>query len=258
MKQRPRNFIGGIMVVSLCGSMAPAQSEDSAAANLPDFRQIVRCATNRVFPAVIYVKCIRESFEQGKKTSQGVSGSGVLISESGEALTNWHVVDKAVEVRCLLYDGRALGARVVGYDKDTDLALLQLEAPEGTDEFPRAVIGDSTHLREGDFVMAMGAPWGMSRSVSIGIISCTRRYLPEASEYSLWLQSDCAISPGNSGGPLVNTAGEVIGINSRGHLWGGRHGVRGAGGDGEVHRDSAPRSRQGALELERFATSATT
>jgi serine protease Do len=222
MERRHWGGIVGIMGVWFCAGLATAQSDQRAAAvNLPDFREVVRGATDRVFPAVVYVKCIRENFEQGKKQSQEVSGSGVLISPSGEALTNWHVVDKAVEVRCLLYDGRALNAHVVGHDKDTDLAMLQLESVEKESEFPWAVIGESGHLREGDFVMAMGAPWGLSRSVSIGIISCTRRYLPEASEYSLWLQSDCAISPGNSGGPLVNTAGEVVGINARGHLWGG-------------------------------------
>jgi serine protease Do len=86
---------------------------------------------------------------------------------------------------------------------------------------PYALLGDSSHLTEGDFVMAMGAPWGMSRSVSIGIISSTRRYLPDNSEYSLWIQTDASISPGNSGGPLVNTEGEVIGINTRGVLFGG-------------------------------------
>ena len=82
-------------------------------------------------------------------------------------------------------------------------------------------MGDSTKLKEGDFVMAMGAPWGMSRSVSIGIVSCTRRFLPGHSEYSLWLQTDAAISPGNSGGPLVNTDGEIVGINTRAVMWGG-------------------------------------
>ncbi len=186
-----------------------------------DFRQIVRAAKQRVFPAVVYIKCIREGYEQGKRQSQEVSGSGVIISPRGEALTNWHVVEKALEVRCLLLDGQALAARVLGTDKDTDLALLQLELPPAAPDLPHAQVNPRDHVEEGDFVMAMGAPWGLSRSVSIGIISCTRRYLPEASEYSLWLQSDCAISPGNSGGPLVNTAGDVIGLTARGQLWGG-------------------------------------
>ncbi|MBN2447962.1 MAG: trypsin-like peptidase domain-containing protein, partial [Phycisphaerae bacterium] len=204
-----------------CG-LAPAQS-GAVAREMPpevDFRSIVRTAKDRVFPAVVFVKCIQENLEGGKRESNEVSGSGVLISADGEMITNWHVVDKATEVRCLLYDGRAMEAKVIGSDKDTDLALLKLGTSDG-ESMPYASLGDSTQLVEGDFVMAMGAPWGLSRSVSIGIISCTRRYLPENSEYSLWLQSDCAISPGNSGGPLVNTAGEVIGITSRGAMQGG-------------------------------------
>jgi len=133
--------------------------------------------------------------------AQEVAGSGVIISKGGEVLTNWHVVDKAIEVRCLLSDGRPLDAKVLGTDKDTDLALLQLEKPSGGALLPMAALGHSSLLKEGDFVMAMGAPWGMARSVSIGIISCTARFLATSSEYSLWLQTDASICPGNSGGP---------------------------------------------------------
>jgi serine protease Do len=186
-----------------------------------DFRQVIRSAKDKVFPAVVYIKVLQETHESGRKTSREIAGSGVIISAKGEVLTNWHVVDKAIEVRCLLYDGRAMTARVVGSDKDTDLALVQLEAPADSGTVPHAVLGDSDVLKEGDFVMAMGAPWGLSRSVSIGIVSCTRRFLPENSEYSLWLQTDAAISPGNSGGPLVNTDGAIVGINTRGVLFGG-------------------------------------
>lgn len=191
-----------------------------------DFRKVVTEAKGKVFPAVVFIKAVRESFESGRKSTQEVSGSGVLISADGEVLTNWHVVDKALEVRCLLFDGRAFSADVVGTDKDTDVALLKLKGRSRGVEgeavnLPHARMGDSTRLTEGDFVMAMGAPWGLSRSVSIGIISCTRRFLPESSEYSPWLQTDAAISPGNSGGPLVNTAGEVIGLNARGMIMGG-------------------------------------
>ena len=131
------------------------------------------------------------------------------------------MVDKAIEVRCLLLDGRAYHAEVLGTDKDTDLALLKLERPADDPAVAYAELGDSDALTEGDFVMAMGAPWGLSRSVSIGIVSCTRRYLEDHSEYSLWLQSDASISPGNSGGPLVNTQGQVIGINALGTSYGG-------------------------------------
>jgi serine protease Do len=187
-----------------------------------DFRQIVQGAKGKVFPAVVFIKCLRESHESGRKITQEVFGSGVLISPDGEMLSNWHVVDKAVEVRCLLYDGTNYTAEVIGTDKDTDLALLRLKLPEErTEPLPFAELGESSGLKEGDFVMAMGAPWGLSRSVSIGIISCTRRFLRNSSEYSLWLQTDASISPGNSGGPLVNTAGQIVGINTRGGTSGG-------------------------------------
>jgi serine protease Do len=208
--------------LTVCGlaAAALAQGPDRALAAL-DFRQVVNKAKDKVFPAVVFIRCVTENYEQGQKSAASVAGSGVIISEKGELLTNWHVVDKAVEVRCLLYDGRAFDARVIGSDKDTDLALLQLKLPENAPALPHATIGESAGLTEGDFVMAMGAPWGLSRSVSMGIVSCSRRFLEGASEYSLWLQTDASISPGNSGGPLVNTDGQVIGINARGTSMGG-------------------------------------
>jgi len=188
----------------------------SQAAAMPDFRQIVQSAKERVFPSVVYIRVISEVTSQGRKESQQSSGSGVVISEQGHVLTNWHVVDKATNVRCLMSDGRHYDAKVLGSDKDVDLAVIKLDLKEG-DKVPVAEIGDSTLLKEGDFVMAMGAPWGLNRSVSIGILSCLERYLEGISEYSLWLQTDAAINPGNSGGPLVNTQGQIIGINTRGN-----------------------------------------
>jgi len=202
------------------GASKPADRTEALTSGM-DFRKVVRDAKTKVFPAVVYIRCLRESRESGKKITQEVSGSGAVISARGEVVTNWHVIDKASKVRCLLYDGSALVAEVVGKDKDTDLALLQLKMPPSAKDLPYAVFGDSKKLKEGDFVMAMGAPWGLNRSVSIGIISCTSRYLPGSSEYSRWLQTDAAINPGNSGGPLVNTDGEIVGINTRGATGGG-------------------------------------
>ena len=221
-----RSCLSVLLIVLLCGlGCQPAETglqadKNSDLARL-DFRKVVKDAKDKVFPAVVYVKCLKESHAMGKKITEEVAGSGVIISPTGEVLTNWHIVDKAVEVRCLLLDGRAMDAKVVGSDKDTDLALLALTMGDDAKAVPYAVFGDSTTLKEGDFVMAMGAPWGLSRSVSIGIISCTSRYLPKNSEYSLWLQTDASISPGNSGGPLVNTTGRIIGINTRGAMMGG-------------------------------------
>jgi len=222
---------GSLVAAEKAGPPAAASpvAPAPAAGKLPfddllDFRQVIQSAKNKVFPAVVYIKVLKETHESGRKISQEVSGSGVIISAKGEVLTNWHVVDKATEVRCLLYDGRAMAAKVAGSDKDTDLALIHLDLPADSKPLPYAVLGDSDVVQEGDFVMAMGAPWGLSRSISMGIISSARRYLPENSQYSLWLQTDASISPGNSGGPLVSTAGEVIGINTRGILFGGEVG----------------------------------
>jgi len=206
------------LLLVVCAALSARGGEALAAL---DFREVVRGAKDKVFPAVVFVKCVRQSHEMGKKQSVEVAGSGVLVSAGGELLTNWHVVDKAIEIRCLLFDGRAFDAQAAGADKDLDVALVRLALPKGTGPLPFAELADSRALRAGDFVMAMGAPWGLARSVSIGIVSCTRRYLEGNSEYSLWLQTDASISPGNSGGPLVNTDGRIVGINTMGVIFGG-------------------------------------
>ncbi len=168
----------------------------------------------RVFPGVVFVKPIQESFEEGEKRKVIVYGSGVIISEDGLVVTNHHVSEKAIDIRCVLSDRREVAAKVLGHDLETDLALLKLELGQG-EKVPWVPLGDSDVLGEGQFVMAMGAPFGFTRSVSLGIVSNVHRCLG-ASPYNLWIQTDAAINPGNSGGPLVNVRGEVVGINARG------------------------------------------
>lgn len=197
-------------------------------------------AGGKVFPAVVYIQVVTGNLKSGRAQNDVVSGSGVLITPDGELLSNWHVVDKAQSIRCLLNDGRAFTAKVVGLDKDLDLSLLKLDLPEGTPPLPHAAIDYEDRLTEGDFVMAMGAPWGLNRSVSIGIVSCASRYLPEGT-YSLWYQTDASISPGNSGGPLVNTDGKVVGINTLGMLMGGTVGFS---IPAPTIRDALPRLRE--------------
>ncbi len=186
-----------------------------------DFQDTITDAKNKVFPSVVYIIGLKDDMQRGRKISSSVSGSGVIISPDGEILTNWHVVDKVKDIRCQLYDGNSYDAKLIGSDKDTDLALIKLDMPKNAKPLPFAKIKDIKELKAGDFVMAMGAPWGLNRSVSIGIISCERRYLPNKSQYSLWYQTDASISPGNSGGPLVNSDGYVIGINTLGSMRGG-------------------------------------
>ncbi|OGV41199.1 MAG: hypothetical protein A2X48_21680 [Lentisphaerae bacterium GWF2_49_21] len=210
-----------LIFITGCASFTGSDMGAGGKLSNPDFQSAMKTAKEKVFPALVFIITLREEFREGKKVTIESSGSGIIISADGEALTNWHVVNKATEIRCLLYDGTNYDAELKGDDKDTDLALLKLKLPEKHAPIPYASFGDSSKLKEGDFVMALGAPWGLSRSISVGIISCSNRFLPMRSEYSLWLQTDASISPGNSGGPLVNIDGTIIGINSLGSTAGG-------------------------------------
>lgn len=199
---------------ALCGCVGDGNFYSS------DFQETIQQAKDKVFPAVVHIRALKDDMQLGKNISSAISGSGVIISADGEVLTNWHVVNKVKNIRCQLYDGSSYDAELIGADKDTDLALIKLNLAKG--HVPAtAEIRDISTLKAGDFVMAMGAPWGLNRSVSIGIISCASRYLPNQSQYSLWYQTDASISPGNSGGPLVNAEGYVVGINTLGSMRGG-------------------------------------
>lgn len=138
-------------------------------------------------------------------------GSGVIIDPSGVVLTNAHVVGAASEVDVTLLDGTKHRAKVVGADKRTDLAVLRLEA--NGKKFPFLPLGDSSEVQVGDWVLAVGSPFGLQATVTSGIVSAKARQIG-AGPYDDYLQTDAAINPGNSGGPLVNMRGEVIGINT--------------------------------------------
>src|SRR5580765_1818560 len=107
--------VGLTSVAQTAGGDHPPAAVQTA---YPDFRQVVQDAKEKVFPAVVFIKCVRETSEGGKKESQQISGSGVIVSATGEILTNWHVIDKATSVRCLFSDGRHAEAKVIGFDKD--------------------------------------------------------------------------------------------------------------------------------------------
>jgi serine protease Do/serine protease DegQ len=138
-------------------------------------------------------------------------GSGVIIdAKKGYILTNHHVIDKATEVIVTLKDRRELTAKIIGSDPDTDVALLQVEAKD----LVAAPLGDSTQLRVGDYVVAIGNPFGLGGTVTAGIVSALGRAGLSIEGYEDFIQTDASINPGNSGGPLVNLRGEVIGINT--------------------------------------------
>lgn len=143
------------------------------------------------------------------RPSQG-AGSGVIISEDGYILSNNHVVEGAKEVTVTLADSKEYEAEVIGLDPKTDLAVLKIDAK---DELPSASLGDSERLKVGDWVVAIGNPFGLNHTVTSGIVSAKGRVIG-AGPYDDFIQTDASINPGNSGGPLFNMKGEVIGINT--------------------------------------------
>ena len=139
-------------------------------------------------------------------------GSGFIIDRSGYILTNAHVIDNAARIVVRLNSGEEFPAQLVGTDELTDLAVLKIEAGRNLDALKLA---DSSRVRVGDWVLAVGSPFGLSRTVTAGIVSQVNRETPDGSAFQRFIQTDAAINRGNSGGPLVNLDGEVIGINSQ-------------------------------------------
>jgi serine protease DegS/serine protease DegQ len=155
----------------------------------------------RMFPGIIIGPPL-------KRREQSL-GSGVIVSADGYVLTNNHVIQGAQEIEIVLYDGGATRARVIGSDAETDLAVLKIDAPN----LPSIAIADQTPPNVGDVVLAIGNPFGLGRTVTMGIVSALGRQL-KASTYEDFIQTDAAINRGNSGGALVNAHGELVGINS--------------------------------------------
>ncbi|MBA4501369.1 DegQ family serine endoprotease [Marinobacterium marinum] len=209
------------------------------AASLPDFTELVEDAS----PAVVNISTVQKSDSQTLSTPFGQFqgpggeelpeifrhffrdipqfrdrpnkaprslGSGFIISHDGYILTNHHVIKDADQVMVRLNDRRELEASVVGSDERTDVALLKIEA----DDLPVVPLGRSSELKVGEWVLAIGSPFGFDHSVTAGIVSATERALANEN-YVPFIQTDVAINPGNSGGPLFNLDGEVIGINSQ-------------------------------------------
>jgi serine protease Do len=139
-------------------------------------------------------------------------GSGFIVDRSGYILTNAHVIEDAARITVKLDSGEEYVARLVGSDDETDLAVLKIDAGK---DLPFVRLGDSDAAQVGDWVLALGSPFGLSRTVTAGIVSQTRRETPQGSAFQRFIQTDAAINRGNSGGPLVNMNGEVIGINSQ-------------------------------------------
>lgn len=204
-------------VLGFLGSAQPASSAGPAGAttaNLDDelldsYSRAVVDAVDAVAPAVVHVEVI--GVRQGRR-SEG-TGSGVVVSPDGLILTNNHVIDGAREIAVSLSDGRRFGARALGRDPDTDLAVLRGETGE---TLPTARLGNSKSVRQGQIAIAIGNPLGFQSTVTAGIVSAVGRSLRAQNGRLIGdvIQTDAALNPGNSGGPLVNSAGQIIGINT--------------------------------------------
>jgi Do/DeqQ family serine protease len=150
-------------------------------------------------------------FKRRPREEPRTSGSGVIVDPTGYILTNNHVIENAQDITVRLSDSRKFTATLVGRDPKTDLAVLKVQAPA---PLPTAEIGDSDRLRVGQWVVAIGNPFGLDRTVTVGIVSATARTRVGVATYENFIQTDASINPGNSGGPLLNLDGRVIGINT--------------------------------------------
>lgn len=215
---------GGIAVYSALnknnsGNATPIISTPGASNEIivssTKFETAITQAAEKIGPSVITIVCTipGQMTFFGKSADQESSGSGIIISADGYALTNNHVVEGASQIIGILADGTQLPAKLVGSDAYADLAVLKLDA----DGLTSAKLGNSDNLKPGETVLAIGSPLGdFKNSVTVGVVSATGRSITTSDGYQMenLIQTDAAINSGNSGGPLVNLAGEVIGINT--------------------------------------------
>jgi len=195
----------------------------------------IELARDQVYPCLVNIGVVSRSFRQGRAVRFPAAGSGVIVSPAGHVVTNFHVAEETTRITCVMPDGEKIDADVICLDPPADLAILKLRLDtraDTTKPIPFAAIGNSDELQVGDYVLAMGNPLTLSSSVTLGIVSNTSRVFTSFTGtdienleigsgqmtglFNVWIQHDALILPGNSGGPLVNMEGQVVGINTRG------------------------------------------
>ena len=219
LQQTARGQDSGVSVASreFLGKMSQALSEVAEVAR-PSVVNISTTTTVTMqgnpfgdfFNDPMFRKFFGEGQAHPKKFKQAALGSGVIVSKDGYILTNNHVVKGADEIKVILYDKREFKGKVIGADPKTDIAVVKIEAKD----LPAIKIGQSRLLKPGDVVLAIGNPFGLNQTITMGIVSATGRSNVGISAYEDFIQTDAAINPGNSGGALVNTNGELVGINT--------------------------------------------
>lgn len=210
---------GQILVVSeSLASGSSALSSSRGMQVLEDIQTAISTLAENVSPTVVNVSTTRTlgqsknlSQQNRPKTPGSGSGSGVIIHEDGYIVTNNHVIGGGIEAEIRLSDGTILIAEVIGRDPDTDLALLRVQVDR---KLPVAKFGDSKTVKVGHWVLAIGNPFGLDQTLTLGVVSGIGRENMNLSRYENFIQTDASINPGNSGGPLFNLKGEVIGINT--------------------------------------------
>ncbi len=218
-----------------CGACSGGGAPSGSARVRDQIREIITSARDKVYPALVHIQVITVNYWDGKEHKGRAVGSGTIITPEGHVLTNQHVTAEGRKFRCTLADKQEVSATMVGEDPLTDLAVLKIELSELKDpkSLPTARFGDSEAVQTGDYVMAMGSPFALSRTVTLGIVANDRRVFAEGTSsedvedmeleegqrtglFTRWIQHDALINPGNSGGPLVNLKGEIVGINELG------------------------------------------
>ena len=204
-----------IAIFSICSMQGvEAAPEPAGLRVLEELQSVITDLAERVKPSVVNVfpaSTTRNGNPRERLPNSPGSGSGVIIDEQGHIITNNHVVGDANEVEIRLSDRTKFTAHVIGKDPDTDLALLKISTDRA---LPYAQLGDSGTVKVGQWVLAVGNPFGLDRTVTLGVVSGIGRENMNLSKYENFIQTDASINPGNSGGPLFNIHGEVIGINT--------------------------------------------
>jgi serine protease Do len=225
-RTRALAFALALAIAAGAGYEVYAQQEQAQLPSPSDLSRVFINVARQVKPAVVNIDVVEKAkrpvarlpegfpqipgFGDGQPRRQKGTGSGVIISSDGYILTNNHVVGEADQISVKLADGREVKARRIGTDPETDIAVIKVDL-QG---LPFARLGDSEKLEQGEWVIALGSPFGLQQTMTAGIVSATGRDLPGAGQFTNFIQTDASINPGNSGGPLVNMQGEVVGINT--------------------------------------------